>query len=682
MIKRILGLLAIATMGMLLFMLPSLNIEGQKQDGRLIAKRGSMDATTWDFERNSVLQLDGEWEFYWDELLIPEDFEGVSYFAPDGYMQVPALWNGKKLNGKQLPAFGCATYRLVIEHVPFEGVLGLKKGNARFSSKVFVNGHLLITDGVPAQQAADYQSGNTPKLGFFKSDGGKIEILVQVANYEYMNSGIPVSLELGRQDDMLYQHQRNYLLSLAVFIVLLTIAFLFIIFFVVARIRGVIEYLLPLFSLFCFLFAVGNALTDQRPLLLFLPDISFTLVFKMKDFFLSANFIMVIWIFHRFKNTLLTPLPARIITYGYSGYLIAVILLPIHVYYKIHQIVMICNTVILLILLVRVVLLYIRKSEGLLLFVAVLSINLYSADAILFSLGQRTSSSFTQVYIMIFAIAMMLLLSMQYFTAIGKLQNSVLRAQEAEIAFLRAQINPHFLYNTLNSIAALCQEAPDKAENVVVELSRYLRRSFDFKRLDSMTTLDRELELLDAYLYIEKIRFGERLQMEYDIEEGLSLSLPPLILQPLVENAVRHGLLKRAEGGTVSISIRSEGDTAIISIIDNGIGMEQRVLEQLLEENEYRQVNENRQQSENRQQNKHWQKREYLKRSEDRKKREYTDKHESPIMNRTTERSGIGLWNINRRLNMHYGHGLMISSEIGKGTRVTFSIPLEKKREL
>jgi two-component system, LytTR family, sensor kinase len=661
MIKRILGLFAIATIGMLLFLLPSLFNEVQKQDSRLTAERGSLDAATWDFERNSVLRLDGEWELYWDELLTPEDFEGESPIVPTGYMQVPALWNGKNLYGKQLPAFGCATYRLIIENVPFEGVLGLKKGNARFSSKVFVNGHLLISDGVPAHKAADYQSGNTPKLGFFKSESGRIEILVQVANYEYMNSGIPVSLELGKQDDMLYQHQRNYLLSLAVFIVLLTIAFLFIIFFTVARIRGVTEYLLPLFSLFCFLFAVGNALTDQRPLLLFLPDISFTMVFKMKDFFLSANFIIVIWIFHKYKNTLLTPWLAKIITYIYASYLIAIILLPIHVYYKIHQVVMVCNTVILLILLVRVVLLYIQKAEGLLLFVAILSVNLYSADAILFSLGQRTSSSFTQVYIMIFAIAMMLLLSMQYFTAIGRLQNSIMRAQEAEIAFLRAQINPHFLYNTLNSIAALCREAPDKAEEVVVELSRYLRRSFDFKRLDSMTTLDRELELLDAYLYIEKVRFGERLQMEYDIENGLYLSLPPLILQPLVENAVRHGLMKRAAGGTVSISIRCEGDMVVFTIADNGIGMEHNTLEQLLDENE------------NRKKSEYTKKYKYLKKSESTKKSINTEE------NKNIERSGIGLWNINRRLKMHYGHGLMISSEIGKGTSVTFSLPLENK---
>ena len=656
MIKRCIVLIAIGIISMLLFLLPSLYDGVQKRDSSLTAERGRMDAATWDIERNPVIQLDGDWEFYWDELLTPEDFERDYDLTPSGYMQVPSLWNGKTFYGKQLPAFGCATYRLVVENVPFDGVLGLKKGNARFSSKVYVNGHVLISDGVPARQAADYQSGNTPKLGFFKSDGGRIEILVQVANYEYMNSGIPVSLELGRQDDMLYQHQRNYLLAVAVFIVLLTIAFLFIIFFAVARIRGVTEYLLPLFSLFCFLFAVGNALTDQRPLLLFLPDISFTLVFKMKDFFLSANFIMVIWIFHKFKNALLSPWPAKIITYVYISYLIAVILLPIHVYYKIHQLVMVCNTVILLIVLVRAIVLYLQKAEGLLLFVAILSVNLYSADAILFSLGQRTSSSFTQVYIMIFAVVMMLLLSMQYFTAIGRLQNSVIRAQEAEIAFLRAQINPHFLYNTLNSIAALCREAPDKAEDVVVELSMYLRRSFDFKRLDSMTTLDRELELLDAYLYIEKIRFGERLQTEYDIEDGLNLSLPPLILQPLVENAVRHGLMKKATGGTIFISIRREGDMAVFTIADNGIGMEHKVLERLLEEYEDTQKSENM------------------------LKYESLEKSENTKKNEKRETSGIGLWNINRRLKMLYGHGLIISSEIGKGTSVTFSLPLEQRK--
>ncbi len=629
MIKRslVVFIISLASILVLLFSLPD---RKKEEASGFLAANGRMDLSDWDVNKVDIIPLDGEWEFYWEQLLTPEDFltSNMDKQELTGYMSVPGLWNRKMFQEKKMTVFGCATYRLILENIPYQGVLGLKKGNARFSSKIYVNGIELLSDGVPAYQATDYKSGNTPQIGFFNSDGGRIEILVQVANYEYMNSGIPVSLELGRDSAMLQQHQKNQLLGFAVFIILCTVALLNLIFFVVAKARGFKEYLLLLFSMFCFLFAVGNGLTDQRPLLLLLPEIPFTVVFKMKDFFLSANFIVMIWIFHRFEKGLLPIRSDKFITIAYGGYLLAVVVLPIHIYYKIHMLVMICNTVILLVLLIRIIILYIRTAEGLLLFLAILSVNQYSADSILFSLGFKNSSSFIQVYIMIFSAVMLLLLSMQYFAALKNLQTSVKRTQEAEIAFLRAQINPHFLYNALNSIASLCQSAPEKAENVVLELSQYLRRSFDFKRMDSMSTLKKELELLEAYLYIEKTRFGDRLKVEYDIDETLDLSIPPLVLQPLVENAVRHGLMDNIAGGTVVISIKQEVNEAVFTISDNGVGMDEGKLGGLLKEN--------------------------------------------------LKERGIGVWNINQRLKMLYSRELKVFSEKGKGTQVSFTLPLFK----
>jgi LytS/YehU family sensor histidine kinase len=101
-------------------------------------------------------------------------------------------------------------------------------------------------------------------------------------------------------------------------------------------------------------------------------------------------------------------------------------------------------------------------------------------------------------------------------------------AKDAEIAFLRSQINPHFLYNTLSSIAALCIDEPGKAQDLTLNLSHYLRSSFQFKPLHSLTTIERELELVEAYLHIEKARFGARLSVEYDVDADLDILIPPL----------------------------------------------------------------------------------------------------------------------------------------------------------
>jgi hypothetical protein len=151
----------------------------QVQKSSIEAVNGKMNLENWNMEDNKILPLDGLWEFYWEQLLTPADFltRNTDKSKLTGYMNVPGLWNGKVFGEKELPVFGYSTYRLVLENIPYQGVLGLKKGNARFSSKIYVNGQELLTDGTPAARALDYKSGNTPQVGFFSYAGGPIEIL-------------------------------------------------------------------------------------------------------------------------------------------------------------------------------------------------------------------------------------------------------------------------------------------------------------------------------------------------------------------------------------------------------------------------------------------------------------------------------------------------------------------------
>lgn len=210
-----------------------------------------------------------------------------------------------------------------------------------------------------------------------------------------------------------------------------------------------------------------------------------------------------------------------------------------------------------------------------------------------------------------------------------RLQSEV---KEAEIAFLRSQIKPHFLYNALNSIAALCLDEPRKAKELTYDLSQYLRSGFNFKQMGSLTTLENELELVKAYINIEKARFGARLGVEYDVEANLDIQIPPLILQPLVENAIRHGLMSNLRGGTVKISVKQKESSAIRMVIeDDGCGMSERQLEEILSPN--------------------------------------------------ADKDGIGLWNINQRVRLLYGNSLRIESTEGAGTKVILDIPGQPSRQ-
>lgn len=241
----------------------------------LQAVNGMMNLDKWSFDDHKVLQLNGEWEFYWDQLLTPEDFkkEGNEKPSLTGYMKVPSQWNGKKLNGLSLPVYGCATYRLILKNIPFSGTYGLKKNNIRFSSRIYVNGSMLFEDGNPSKETIYYQSGNVPRIGFFNYTEGDIEILVQVANYEYINSGIPVSVYVGKQSAMMGLQQKNSLLEFSAFIILGAIALIYFIFFVTAVICRRKDSSSLAFAVLCLTFAASNVLLSERPVLLILPRV-------------------------------------------------------------------------------------------------------------------------------------------------------------------------------------------------------------------------------------------------------------------------------------------------------------------------------------------------------------------------------------------------------------------------
>lgn len=216
--------------------------------------------------------------------------------------------------------------------------------------------------------------------------------------------------------------------------------------------------------------------------------------------------------------------------------------------------------------------------------------------------------------------------------ALIDLKLSIEESLRMESAWLQSQIQPHFLFNTLNSIGALGTIDLAKMHSLLDRFSNYLRLSFDFKNTDPEVYIQHELDLVRSYLYIEHERFGDRLHIEWELEEELDdFKLPPLSIQPIVENAIRHGVLMRISGGTVWIQIKQLEKYYLIIIKDDGIGMSQEKLEHIFER-----------------------------------------KTES------NKRQGIGILNIDRRLKQLYGTGLSIQSIKGEGTTVSFKIPRQQ----
>lgn len=207
------------------------------------------------------------------------------------------------------------------------------------------------------------------------------------------------------------------------------------------------------------------------------------------------------------------------------------------------------------------------------------------------------------------------------------LKKSVANKIRMEITFLQDQVRPHFLFNTLNAIAALSEEDNDKMKELLIHFGYYLQESFSFDNIKPLSSLKRELKLVDAYLNIEKVRFQDRLEYELMIPDNLSLAIPPLTIQPLVENAVHHGILKKRKGGKILIRILETQDELHVSVEDNGVGMSEKTIADILN---------------------------------------HKNNH------------GIGVKNIHHRLKQIFGQGLFIYSQELTGTKIFFSIPREE----
>jgi len=210
--------------------------------------------------------------------------------------------------------------------------------------------------------------------------------------------------------------------------------------------------------------------------------------------------------------------------------------------------------------------------------------------------------------------------------ALTTIKQSVREQLRLEAAWLQAQIQPHFLFNALNAVIALSDINLNKMRDLLDEFSNLLRNKFKFQNMDNLVPIKEELSLVRSYLYIEKVRFEERLQVTWEIDGCEDIKVPFLTIQPLVENAIEHGIMKRNRGGKILIRISVYETHAEITVEDDGDGIDEVQLQRILER-------------------------------------------------KADSRSGVGLINTDQRLKRHFGKGLYIKSTLGTGTKVTFHVP-------
>lgn len=202
-------------------------------------------------------------------------------------------------------------------------------------------------------------------------------------------------------------------------------------------------------------------------------------------------------------------------------------------------------------------------------------------------------------------------------------------AAKAELKALQYQINPHFLFNALNTISCFVRTKPEEARELIISLSDYMR--YNLESDEEFVDIYKEVEQIKDYVKIELARFSDRISIEYDIDEDLDLEIPPLIIQPIVENAFKHGILKSEGKGKVKLEIKKDGEKIKISVTDDGVGMNEKIIKNIREG--------------------------------------------------SLGKEHIGLYNVNNRLDLIFNTTLMIE-RMNPGTKVYFCIERGMKNEM
>lgn len=594
---------------------------------------GRADLSEADLNQNKWVALNGSWEFYFDQLLSPRDFLSENKPQMDSLIKVPSSWADKKSENRDYPSKGVATYRLIVQYPDTLEDPALSIKTVANAYKLYVNGQLATEVGKVSDQPADFKEGAQVHIIDLPNDKQEVELIFQVANLNYAKGGLRESPIFGSKK-VLEQHRMTLMAFQLLFIGGVLIFGIYYLLLFILQTENITALF---FSILCIITGLRSLIWGEVPILLFLPNISYDALAYI-NYFTGYNIIPLMVLF----TVSIYPLEYKRITLGlvllptlffeallltstefmssFSSYLYLLILLQMVYMIQFMTRVVVKKLENAVLMYIAICVYFLAINQDILHFSGLGGIDatnmfLYGNIAVVIAMSYAQEKRQANIH-------KKLTMYNENLLEADRLKDKIMAT---EMSFLQAQIKPHFLYNALNAIANVCERDGKKAAKLIMDLAVYLRGSLEFNHLDKMATIEKELEFVDTYFHIEQARFGEKIRLIKEIESPLGFQLPVLVLQPLLENAVRHGISKKSGGGSVCIRINQINGEACIEIKDDGVGIEEKRLEMIL----------------------------------------------------TDERSdqGVGMLNINHRLRRLYGTGLEITSEVGIGTCVKFVIP-------
>lgn len=581
-------------------------------------KNGLLDLSVEQYQNSGIIPLNGEWQFYWNEFV---PFNQLESCHPDLMADVPNSWIVYTLDGKPLAGKGYATYRLHVKtQDPINTTLAVKMSTFSSAYEMYIDEKLIASNGRIGKSEPEELPEYRPMVAIFSTPSSDFDITIYVSNFHYAHGGFWNPAYIGMADKVVtLQEQSTRYESIILGALLLVSLFFLAVFFLNKEFKYALYFALTCLSLGILLDMVG--------------EMSIIKMFNIKSFNVTVWlwYSSIIWFLVSFNLYLHELFPSKYSKISLRFFILYFVVMEsiytftspdfygglayITNYFEIAWFV---NLAIIVCIGVW------KKEKGAWLnfwcvFIALIS---YSYDVLTFANQVQFDIPQTRLY------GILLLVFIQMIIQAGRIRSYQEQIVSSELAFLQSQIKPHFLYNALNAIISVSRYDTEKSRDLLVEFSNYLRRSFDFKDYSQFTMLKNEIELTKSYLEIEKARFEERLEVSFNFIDQQDFLVPVLILQPIIENAVVHGILAKPEGGKVDISIKRVEDCLAFSVKDNGLGFDVSKLS--LTEPEH-------------------------------------------------IRKGVGIKNIDSRLKKMFGKGLSIESKSGIGTEVKWTIPIKGK---
>ncbi|PKM72078.1 MAG: hypothetical protein CVU91_11355 [Firmicutes bacterium HGW-Firmicutes-16] len=548
-------------------------------------KNGVIDLSQWNQEE--IISLAGKWDFYWMKFITPDDHKkGIE---PDVSVTVPSAWTSYKINGNQLPGKGYSTYSLHVIGAKAGEPLSVRINPFSSAYDLYIDNKLVISMGTVSSREAEYKAKFQVATADFIPETSDFDITIHIANYEYSRGGAWFTPFLGTEKQI-HDLDKNIFAYDGILIGMFLILSVYSLFFAALR----RSKKMILFFVLCIIAIIRTLVYGGQLIYDIFPDASFDLVIRLGH----AVLITFPYVFLITLDLNSLPGISKQVWIAYLIYTIIaisiVILLPL---YYLTQLIIYFGFVTLISMLYGI-----HKevkdeptpdnlfllTGNVLMILCMVRDALFQSNILLFN-GQIEYTptgflimlllwdfAFTYEYELIAKERMQLLVDRD---------KAIEHANRMELKFLKSQIRPHFVNNTMSTIMSISRTDYSRGRKLMVEFSRYLQNCYEVWGLDDLVPIEKEVAFIQSYLALQQARHGDVLSVEYDIDD-VNFSIPPLMLQPLIENSIKHGLNNNYAGVHIKIYIKKKDAFVKVGVKDNAGGMDENKVNCLLNDND------------------------------------------------------------------------------------------------